>query len=105
MVDHEQRWADLVYLVRRGKGRPVSPEGRWPLLFELDDPLSDLPAQLAQHGSVAHMGQQERVATVAETTTRNFDGSRSDPMVRTRAAIQQTSLYAFYPPRLRITDE
>jgi hypothetical protein len=105
MVDREDLWSRVVYLVRRSKGRPVSPEGRWPLLFELDDQLSDLPTTLAQLGSVAPLGQQEKIATVMETVTHDHAGNRLKvPGQRPHAAIVQTSMYAFYPPRLKVED-
>jgi len=101
----ERQYNNLVYLIRRGGGKVVSPDGLYPILFEAT-PSSSLPEALADRGSIANLGPQERLGLVAETITRDVVGGNpmKEPRTVHHAGINAVSLFALYPPKIPVPD-
>jgi hypothetical protein len=104
--EREKQYGHLAHLIHRGGGRVVSPDLAFPILFETTA-NSSLPETLTAYGSVAPMGQQERIGNViTETITRGIDGrALKTPRAVQHAGIQSVSLFRFDPPRIPVATD
>jgi hypothetical protein len=103
--DREQQYSNIVYTIRQGGGRVVSPDGAFPVLFEASA-TSSLPEVLAPHGSVASLGMQERLGNVTEVVTRDVDGKLlKEPRTVQHPGISTVAVFRFDPPRISVPQD